>query len=57
VPGFPPDFTDVGSAQDGNALIDGEPQATTREEAVVCHERLGVLLNSNCRNVDRQQLI
>jgi putative transposase len=41
----------------GNALIDGEPLATTGDGAVVCRERLGGLLNFYCRNVDPQERI
>lgn len=41
----------------GNALIDGESQATTGQGAVVCRERLGGLLNFYCRNVDRRERI
>jgi hypothetical protein len=41
----------------GNALIDGEPLATTGNGVVVCRERLGGLLNFYCRNVAPQERI
>jgi hypothetical protein len=41
----------------GNALIDGDPQATTGKGAVVCRERLGGLLNFYFRNVAPQERI